>query len=102
MPGGAGFLGSVVANRLAKHGVGEIVIPRGSDYDLVKGDDVRRLLNDTRPDVILLLAANVGGIGAHRAHPAEIFQLHRSQGVRGGFGYCPGEGRLVLEAITPP
>lgn len=95
-------MGSVVVNRLAKHGAGEIVIPRGSDCDLVKGDDVRRLLNDTRPDVILQLAANVGGIGAHRAHPADFFQLHRSQGGRGGFGYSLGEGRLVLEAITPP
>lgn len=80
--GGAGFLGSVVVNRLTEHGAGEIIVPRRSDYDLVKGDDVRRLLNDTRPDVILHLAANVGGIGANQAHPAEFFYDNLMMGVQ--------------------
>jgi GDP-L-fucose synthase len=80
--GGAGFLGSVVVNRLAEHGASEIIVPRRSDYDLVKGDDVRRLLNDTRPDVILHLAANVGGIGANQAHPAEFFYDNLMMGVQ--------------------
>ncbi len=85
--GGAGFLGSVVVSRLAEYGAGEIIAPRRSDYDLIKGNDVRRLLNDTQPDVILHFAANVGGIGANRAHPEEFLQVHRSQGCRGGFGF---------------
>jgi GDP-L-fucose synthase len=80
--GGAGFLGSVVVNRLAEHGASEIIVPRRSDYDLVKGDDVRLLLNDTRPDVILHLAANVGGIGANQAHPAEFFYDNLMMGVQ--------------------
>ena len=80
--GGAGFLGSVVVSRLAKHGAGEIIVPRRSDYDLVKGEAARRLLSDTQPDVILHLAANVGGIGANRAHPAEFFYDNLMMGVQ--------------------
>lgn len=82
MTGGAGFLGSVVVRRLAELGAGEVIVPRRSDYDLVKGDDTRRLLNDTQPDVILHLAANVGGIGANREHPAEFFYDNLMMGVQ--------------------
>ena len=80
--GGAGFLGSVVVSRLKESGATEIIVPRRSDYDLVQGDDVQRLLNDTQPDVILHLAANVGGIGANRAHPAEFFYDNLMMGVQ--------------------
>ena len=80
--GGAGFLGSVVVSRLRDQGASEIIVPRKADYDLVKGEDVRRLLKDTRPDVILHLAANVGGIGANRAHPAEFFYDNLMMGVQ--------------------
>ncbi|MFQ5943726.1 MAG: GDP-L-fucose synthase family protein [Anaerolineales bacterium] len=80
--GGAGFLGSVVVSRLSERGAGEIIVPRRSEYDLVKGDDARRLLKDTQPDVILHLAANVGGIGANRAHPAEFFYDNLMMGVQ--------------------
>ena len=71
-----------MVSRLVEHGAGEIIVPRRSDYDLVKGDDVRRLLDDTQPDVILHLAANVGGIGANRAHPAEFFYDNLMMGVQ--------------------
>ena len=80
--GGAGFLGSVVVSRLTERGAGEIIVPRRSDYDLVRGDDVQRLLKDAHPDVILHLAANVGGIGANRAHPAEFFYDNLMMGVQ--------------------
>lgn len=71
--GGAGFLGSRVVASLRRHGYREIAAPRSRDYDLVDGAAVRRLLADTRPEVVIHLAARVGGIGANRAHPADFF-----------------------------
>jgi GDP-L-fucose synthase len=71
--GGAGFLGSVIAKKLQARGAGEVFVPRIEDYDLRDLTAIRRLLADARPDIILHLAARVGGIGANRAHPAEFF-----------------------------
>jgi GDP-L-fucose synthase len=71
--GGAGFLGRSVVAALERRSPAEIVAPRSHEYDLRQGDRVRRLLADTRPDVIIHLAARVGGIGANQAHPAEFF-----------------------------
>jgi GDP-L-fucose synthase len=71
--GGAGFLGRAVVAALERRRPAEIVVPRSRQYDLRLGDQVRRLLADTRPDVIIHLAARVGGIGANQAHPAEFF-----------------------------
>lgn len=73
MTGGAGFLGSVIAKKLQARGAGEVFVPRIEDYDLRDLTAIRRLLADARPDIILHLAARVGGIGANRAHPAEFF-----------------------------
>ena len=80
--GGSGFLGSVVAEGLRRRGVGELVIPRRRDYNLVEGDQARRLLREARPDIVLHLAAHVGGIGANRAHPAEFFYDNLMMGVQ--------------------
>ena len=80
--GGGGFLGSVVVRRLAEHDPKEIIVPRRAEYDLVIEDDVQRMLSDSQPDVILHLAANVGGIGANRAHPAEFFYDNLMMGVQ--------------------
>ena len=71
--GGAGFLGSFVVDKLRRHGAKDVFVPRRADYDLVQGDAIRRLLSDARPDIVIHLAARVGGIGANRAHPAEFF-----------------------------
>ena len=71
--GGAGFLGSVVVEKLRERGAREIFVPRIEEYDLVQLDDIQRMLADARPDVVIHLAAKVGGIGANRAHPAEFF-----------------------------
>ncbi|HEY0713279.1 MAG TPA: NAD-dependent epimerase/dehydratase family protein, partial [Polyangia bacterium] len=67
--GGAGFLGSHVVDRLRACGVTEIYVPRRRDYDLVDRAACRRLLADSRPDVVFHLAAKVGGIGANRDNP---------------------------------
>ena len=80
--GGAGFLGSFVIESLKRRGVNDIFIPRSAEYDLVNGDDVRRMLDDCKPDVVIHLAANVGGIGANREHPAEFFYENLMMGVQ--------------------
>ncbi len=80
--GGAGFLGSFVVEKLRQRGVQEIFVPRKRDYDLVQLDCIQRLLNDARPDIVIHLAARVGGIGANREHPAEFFYDNLMMGVQ--------------------
>ncbi len=80
--GGAGFLGSFVVDKLRQRGATEIFIPRKRDYDLVDPQAIRRMLDDARPDVIIHLAAHVGGIGANRMHPAEFFYDNLMMGVQ--------------------
>jgi GDP-L-fucose synthase len=79
--GGAGFLGSWVVQRLRQRGCQSIFVPRSKDYDLRRAEDIRRALTDAAPDLILHLAARVGGIGANRAHPAEYFYDNLMMGV---------------------
>jgi GDP-L-fucose synthase len=80
--GGAGFLGRVVTRKLQERGAKEIFIPRIEDYDLVDPTAIDRLLEDSNPDVIIHLAAHVGGIGANREHPAEFFYDNLMMGVQ--------------------
>jgi GDP-L-fucose synthase len=80
--GGAGFLGSFVTQRLHQLGAKEVFIPFIEKYNLVEGADIRRMLDDARPDVIIHLAAQVGGIGANREHPAEFFYNNLLMGVQ--------------------
>jgi GDP-L-fucose synthase len=70
--GGAGFLGSFVVDGLRGRGVADIAIPRSREYDLVDRQACRRLIADTRPEVVFHLAAKVGGIGANRALPGSF------------------------------
>ena len=79
--GGAGFLGSFVTERLRQRGA-EVFVPRIEDYDLVKPEDIQRMLEDARPDVIIHLAALAGGIGANRARPADFFYINLMMGVQ--------------------
>lgn len=80
--GGAGFLGSFVVEKLHQRGATDIFVPRKRDYDLVDPQAIRRMLEDARPDVIIHLAAHVGGIGANRMHPAEFFYDNLMMGVQ--------------------
>ncbi len=80
--GGAGFLGSFVVERLRARGVTDIVIPRSREYDLVDGAAVRRLLAEHRPELILHLAAQVGGIGANRENPGRFFYENAMMGIQ--------------------
>lgn len=90
--GGAGFLGSFVVEKLQERGPAEIIVPRSQDYDLRSLSAIRQLFQDTslnkgngRPlpvDVVIHLAANVGGIGANRTRPAEFFYDNLMMGVQ--------------------
>jgi GDP-L-fucose synthase len=80
--GGGGFLGRFVLEALSARGADQVFVPRKRDYDLVSIDGIRRLLADARPDLVLHLAAHVGGIGANQAHPAEFFFDNLMMGVQ--------------------
>jgi len=80
--GGAGFLGSHLVERLRPQGCAEIVVPRSRDYDLVKAQDVQRLFRDARPDIVIHLAARVGGIEANRRNPGRFFYENLMMGAQ--------------------
>lgn len=80
--GGTGFLGSFVVDKLRERGAGEIFVPRKADYDLREKDAILALLHDSRPNLIIHLAAAVGGIEANRTHQAEFFYDNMMMGVQ--------------------
>jgi GDP-L-fucose synthase len=80
--GGAGFLGSFIVEKLKERGAKEIFVPTIEEYDLVNGDDVRRMLDVSNPDIVIHLAAQVGGIGANREHPAEFVYSNAMMGFQ--------------------
>lgn len=79
--GGAGFLGSFVVEQLKARGYDNLFIPRRSQYDLTRENDVERLFADAKPQVILHLAAEVGGIGANRDNPGRYFFANAAMGL---------------------
>jgi GDP-L-fucose synthase len=80
--GGAGFLGSFVVEKLQEHGCKDIFVPRSKDYNLVEMDAVKRLYRDAKPNIVIHLAAVVGGIGANRANPGKFFYDNLMMGVQ--------------------
>jgi GDP-L-fucose synthase len=79
--GGAGFLGSFVTAKLRGFGA-DVFIPTIDRYDLVQKESIQRMLEDAQPQLIIHLAAQVGGIGANREHPAEFFYSNLMMGVQ--------------------
>jgi len=79
--GGAGFLGSVVVRHLRERGCRDLFVPRSRDYDLRDRDAIVRLFKETRPQVVIHLAAVVGGIGANRANPGRFFYDNAIMGI---------------------
>jgi len=79
--GGAGFLGSSVVKRLHAAGATQVFVPRSAEYDLRTHDGVTRALADGRPELIIHLAAVVGGIGANRANPGRFFYENAIMGL---------------------
>jgi len=80
--GGAGFLGRFVVERLRAYETVEVVVPRSNAYNLVEGADARRLLDETRPDIVIHLAAVVGGIGHNQQNPGRFFYDNLMMGVQ--------------------
>jgi GDP-L-fucose synthase len=85
--GGAGFLGSFVVDALTDRGAAEIIVPRSADYDLTQLDAIKQLFRDSahkgKPvDMIIHLAARVGGIGANRENPATFFYDNLMMGTQ--------------------
>ena len=80
--GGAGFLGSFVVEKLTERGCREIIVPRSKEHDLRNRDVIVQLFRDTRPDIVLHLAAVVGGIGANRANPGRFFYDNAIMGIQ--------------------
>lgn len=78
--GGHGFLGSFVMQQLAAAGA-RVTAPPHRDYDLLDPGAARRLYEETRPDILIHLAARVGGIGANRAHPGTFFYDNMAMGL---------------------
>ena len=81
--GGAGFLGRAVCRLLRERGVADerIIVPRRREYDLTVEADVARLYETARPEIVIHLAAEVGGIGANMAHPGRFFFANMAMGL---------------------
>src|SRR5512139_2212175 len=80
--GGGGFLGGFVVRKLSDRGCTSLFVPRSRDYNLVEMDSVKRLYADARPDIVIHLAATVGGIGANRENPGRFFYENLMMGVQ--------------------
>ncbi len=80
--GGAGFLGSYVVKKLKERGCRNIFIPRSKYYDLVSYEACKKVYEDSRPDIVIHLAAQVGGIGANRTNPGKFFYENLMMGVQ--------------------
>ncbi len=80
--GGAGFLGTYVVRKLKERGCSNVIVPRSSDYNLVDMDAVRRLYDDARPDLVIHLAAVVGGIAANQQNPGRYFYENLMMGAQ--------------------
>ncbi|NIM96086.1 MAG: NAD-dependent epimerase/dehydratase family protein [Anaerolineales bacterium] len=80
--GGAGFLGSFVVEKLNERGAKEVFVPTIEEYDLVQKEFILKMLNEANPDIVIHLAANVGGIGANRKRPAEFFYDNLMMGTQ--------------------
>ncbi len=80
--GGAGFLGSFVVEQLREKGPADLFVPRSADYDLREKDAIARMLRDSRPNVVIHLAASVGGIGENRRNPGRFFYDNAIMGIQ--------------------
>jgi len=79
--GGAGFLGRVVCQRLQEQGIGDLFVPRSNRFDLTDAEMVRLMFKEHKPEVVIHLAADVGGIGANQRHPGRFFYHNMAMGI---------------------
>ncbi len=79
--GGAGFLGQALCAKMTERGAKDIVVPRSRDFDLTRSDDVEKLFAEASPDIVIHLAARVGGIGLNRERPADLYLANLLMGT---------------------
>jgi GDP-L-fucose synthase len=82
LTGGNGFLGSFVRERIERENPEQLLTPRSTDLDLRDGLAVRRYLEAHKPNLVLHLAAVVGGIGANQLHPGRFFYDNAIMGIQ--------------------
>ena len=107
--GGSGFLGTPTIGRFESYDVADVIAPRSEEYDLREREAIRAVLADTAPDVVVHLAAVVGGIGANMATPGQFFydnaimgiQLIEAEPSRRGFALRLRRHRLRLPEARP-
>src|SRR4051812_25922572 len=80
--GGAGFLGSVIVQKLHDRGCQDLLVPRSKDYDLRELSAIERLLTEFKPTLVIHLAAVCGGIGANQAEPGRFFYDNAIMGIQ--------------------
>ncbi|MCD6318577.1 GDP-L-fucose synthase [Candidatus Aerophobetes bacterium] len=80
--GGAGFLGSFVVEKLKERNPKDIFVPRSKEYDLREKEAIIRMYEDAKPDIVIHLAAAVGGIGANRKNPGKFFYDNAIMGIQ--------------------
>jgi len=80
--GGNGFLGTSLVRKIKEGGCKDVFVPRSKDYDLVKMEAVKKLYKDAKPDIVIHLAAKVGGIGANRENPGRFFYENLMMGAQ--------------------
>ena len=80
--GGAGFLGSCVVHKLGERGCTNIFVPRSAEYNLVDMEAVKKMYHHSKPDLLIHLAAQVGGIGANQKNPGKYFYENLMMGTQ--------------------
>ena len=80
--GGSGFLGRRVVAKLETKAPAGIFVPRRQEYDLTQVENVERVYRDARPEIVIHLAGEVGGIGANRANPGSFFYNNLMMGAQ--------------------
>jgi GDP-L-fucose synthase len=80
--GGSGFLGKHLINRLERAGCHNVIVPMHKEYDLTRIDAIERLFNEQKPEVLIHMAAVVGGIGANRENPGRFFYENAIMGIQ--------------------
>jgi len=79
--GGGGFLGQAVCRKLALRGCAHIYVPRRAEFDLTLEADAKKMYDQFKPDIVIHLAAEIGGIGANREHPGRFFFANMAMGL---------------------
>jgi len=99
--GGAGFLGSHVTRKLQDRGCTKLFVPRSTEYDLCDRDAIIRLYEKTRPQIVIHLAATVGGIAANKASPGRYFYDNALMGIQLiEYGRLFGVEKMVVVGTT--